>query len=94
MSQSGAGGAKQVKGPAEAGEIPARQLSGILWAGSERTPADAFGGCDDGGHPHEDAAHVTDQSGGIPSGAVGHCPAPAGLGRGQQRATVIRSRTQ
>lgn len=88
---AGVGGAKDVKGPVQDGEVPARQLCGILWARVETAPADAFPGCDDGGHPHEDVAHVANQFSGIPLGAVRHRPAPVGPGRGKQGASVIRS---
>lgn len=94
MFRSRAGGAEDVKGPVQAGQVPARQISRVRWTGVKGAPADALPGGDDGGHPHQDAAHVTDQIGGIPPGALRHQQAPAGPGRGQQRPGVSRGRLQ
>ena len=90
MSRSRAGGAEDLNSPVQAGQIPGWQISIVLRARVKGTPAYALPGRDDGGHPHEDAAHVADQFGGIPPGALPHRQAPAGAGRGQQRASVFR----
>jgi putative acetyltransferase len=88
------GGAEDVKGLVQASEIPAWQLSRIGWGRVEAAPADAFPGCDDGGHPQQDAAHVADQIGGIPPGAVRYRPGPVILGRSEQGAGVIPGRAE
>ena len=72
-----------------ASQVPAGQISRVVRTGVEGAQADALAGCDDGGYPHQDAAHVADQIGGIPPGALRHRPGPVGLGRGEQGAGVF-----
>jgi hypothetical protein len=83
-----------VSGPFQGFGVPRDQLSGILRRRAESLSAHSVTGGDDGCHPHEDAAGVADQAGGVPFGAVRHRPSPIGLGGSEQRATVDGGRSQ